>query len=483
MPEISGGAPVPQVASDPKIHAPNHSLPRIGRPAQQSERAPSPFESLLDDSAQTTDQSAPPPPENKAGAADSPQAPIKNNECKPATANDDAPVTTANPAETTVNPGCDGKPAGENKAAVNAKAAAATGDAIKTVDKDDKPPEGSQTDNPTATAPTDSIQTIITTSAVALAPAAGPTANQTPKPDPNAGGQPVELLQLSAMAGDGMPTLKGLDGPKAGIGKQAGAEKKVDAETQVDSTVSPAETTGDVPPANKVTPQSHADKPQFAASESDKDHVAQARGEVTSVGHRSTGTSESLSSDPSGASPSVSNDASTTTMVTEAGQTTPTGAAPPTAATAAVAQSAAQQAAPIPLAGLAVDIAGKAIAGKNRFEIRLDPPELGRIEVRLDVDRDGNVTSRLTVDRADTFDLLRRDAAGLERALQDAGLKTADNGLQFSLRDQSTSQQQTNGGSDVAQIVVQDEMLPSADAIPQNYGRLLGQGGGLDIRV
>jgi hypothetical protein len=29
-------------------------------------------------------------------------------------------------------------------------------------------------------------------------------------------------------------------------------------------------------------------------------------------------------------------------------------------------------------------------------------------------------TSRLTVDRADTYDLLRRDAAGLERALQDA---------------------------------------------------------------
>jgi flagellar hook-length control protein FliK len=74
------------------------------------------------------------------------------------------------------------------------------------------------------------------------------------------------------------------------------------------------------------------------------------------------------------------------------------------------------------------------LAGKNRFEIRLDPPELGRIEVRLDVDRDGNVTSRLTVERVETLDLLRRDAAGLERALQDGGLKTTDNGLQFSLR-------------------------------------------------
>ena len=63
---------------------------------------------------------------------------------------------------------------------------------------------------------------------------------------------------------------------------------------------------------------------------------------------------------------------------------------------------------------------GRRSRGKNRFEIRLDPPELGRIEIRIDVDHDGNVTSRLTVDRADTYDPLRRDAAGLERALQDA---------------------------------------------------------------
>jgi flagellar hook-length control protein FliK len=140
-------------------------------------------------------------------------------------------------------------------------------------------------------------------------------------------------------------------------------------------------------------------------------------------------------------------------------------------------------AAAVPLAGLAVEIAGKALAGKNRFEIRLDPPELGRIEVRLDVDRDGNVTSRLTVDRADTLDLLRRDASSLERALQDAGLKTTDNGLQFSLRDQSMSQQQPGNGSDTAQIVVKDDTLPPLDVIPQNYGRLAGQGGGLDIRV
>ena len=136
----------------------------------------------------------------------------------------------------------------------------------------------------------------------------------------------------------------------------------------------------------------------------------------------------------------------------------------------------------VPLSGVAIEIAGKALAGKNRFEIRLDPPELGRIEVRLDVDRDGNVTSRLTVDRPDTLDLLRRDAAGLERALQDAGLKTANNGLQFSLRDQSMHEQQAGTSPGAAAMVATDESLPSTDVIPQRY-RLAGQGSDLDIRV
>jgi hypothetical protein len=93
----------------------------------------------------------------------------------------------------------------------------------------------------------------------------------------------------------------------------------------------------------------------------------------------------------------------------------------------------------VPIAGLAVEIASHALAGKNRFEIRLDPPELGRIDVRLDVDRDGKVTSRLVVDRPETLDMLRRDAPALERSLQQAGLKTADDALQFSLRDQGGS--------------------------------------------
>ena len=108
--------------------------------------------------------------------------------------------------------------------------------------------------------------------------------------------------------------------------------------------------------------------------------------------------------------------------------------------------------APVPLESLAVEIAARAQSGSNRFEIRLDPPELGRIDVRLDIDRSGNVTSRLVVDKAETLEALRRDAHQLERALQDAGLKTSDNGLQFSLRDQAFSERQDQAGSDTGTL-------------------------------
>jgi flagellar hook-length control protein FliK len=138
----------------------------------------------------------------------------------------------------------------------------------------------------------------------------------------------------------------------------------------------------------------------------------------------------------------------------------------------------------VPVAGLAVAIAARAKAGSNQFDIRLDPPELGRIDVRLDVAGNGQVTSHVTVDRADTLQLLQSHQPQLERALEQAGLKTADNGLQFTLRDQSfTGQNSNNGGAPApaAQLIVPDADLPPIQST-QIYSRY-GLGSGLDIRV
>lgn len=164
----------------------------------------------------------------------------------------------------------------------------------------------------------------------------------------------------------------------------------------------------------------------------------------------------------------------------------------PTAATAASVAHAGPPA--VPVAGIAVEISAQAQAGRNRFDIRLDPPELGRIDVRLDVDRDGKVTSHLIVDRLETLDLLRRDASEIERSLQQAGLKTADNNaLQFSLRDNGTSGGFSNFGgynpypndgspAGTTRLIIPDRDLSPVDAAA-GHGRAGSVGGGIDIRV
>lgn len=140
----------------------------------------------------------------------------------------------------------------------------------------------------------------------------------------------------------------------------------------------------------------------------------------------------------------------------------------------------------VPIAGLAVEIASRALYEKNRFEIRLDPPELGRVDIRLDVDRQGNVTSRLIVERAETLEILRREAPQLERAFEQAGLKTNDNSLQFSLRNQSSGWMGQNNdnefASNAARLVVPDDEMAIIEAV-RGYNRWLGRSGGVDISV
>jgi flagellar hook-length control protein FliK len=141
--------------------------------------------------------------------------------------------------------------------------------------------------------------------------------------------------------------------------------------------------------------------------------------------------------------------------------------------------------APVPLSGLAVEIAASVQNGRTRFEVRLDPADLGQIDVRIDVDRSGQVTSHLTVEKPETLSMLQQDAPQLQQALNDAGLKTGSGGLQFSLRDQSSSGQNNNGNltnGNAHQLVVSEEDTVSPAAVGR-YGRIAGTSGGIDIRV
>lgn len=90
----------------------------------------------------------------------------------------------------------------------------------------------------------------------------------------------------------------------------------------------------------------------------------------------------------------------------------------------------------INLPHIAAEISRHVQNGVSRFEIKLNPAELGRIDVRMEVDGSGNVVARLAVERSETLDLLQRDHRALERALADAGLDSAKTELEFSLQQQ-----------------------------------------------
>ena len=91
----------------------------------------------------------------------------------------------------------------------------------------------------------------------------------------------------------------------------------------------------------------------------------------------------------------------------------------------------------IPSRTVAIAMMRGADRGNTHFEIRLDPPELGRVDIRMSVGRSGQVQAQLKFDRPETLELFQRDARALEKALSDAGLSADAADLEFSMQDQS----------------------------------------------
>ena len=441
---------MPSVASEPTTPAFKPSLPNPARPAQSSEGGqPSPFDVLLDAGTEAAAQPAPPPPPTTAqtAPADSSQPPAKipdKSQTKDGdaakTANTDTTANTADAGNSDPT-ATGGKAVSSVKAKTDAKICEQTGDDTKlTGDKtagDGKPADGLTPAVHTALLANNAAQAVVPAAALVIATAS------------------VAVPQaISATALQGAVTATENSKGKPAINSDASTK-----------TISAPKGDG---------------KPQPATGDADKLATTPTHDEAPAIGHH-IATAEvppAITADAQAAAPKTFADAVQQTALTAPSQdvtqttTNPAAPAPPAA-----------QALAVPLTGVAIEIAGKALEGKNRFEIRLDPPELGRIEVRLDVDRDGNAVTRLIADRSDTLDLLRRDANSLQQALQDAGLKTSDNGLQFSLRDQTMGRDQNNTPMPAAaQIVVKDDALP-ADISPRNYPRLAGLGGGIDIRV
>ena len=136
-------------------------------------------------------------------------------------------------------------------------------------------------------------------------------------------------------------------------------------------------------------------------------------------------------------------------------------------------------------AQVAVHIVRAVADGVSRFNVQLQPAELGRVEVKMEISRDGAVRAMVVADRQETVDQLQRDSRALERALQEAGLKADSQNLHFSLRGgqngHAMSENRTsignsgNGEADITEV--------SESALAVHWSNVAGSTGALDIRV
>jgi flagellar hook-length control protein FliK len=137
----------------------------------------------------------------------------------------------------------------------------------------------------------------------------------------------------------------------------------------------------------------------------------------------------------------------------------------------------------LPQERIALAIVRQVQEGVSRFEIRLDPPELGRIEVKLSLRADGHVSAQLAADRPDTLELLQRDARVLQRALTDAGLHMDSGSLSFGLRERGNRQAFDQDEASPSQAVL-DADEDEVSALP--YGTALTaslEPGRVDLRI
>jgi flagellar hook-length control protein FliK len=117
--------------------------------------------------------------------------------------------------------------------------------------------------------------------------------------------------------------------------------------------------------------------------------------------------------------------------------------------------------------------------GNDQMSVQLQPGDLGKITVKLDVSADGRVHGTVTADNPKTLDMLQKDSRSLERALQDAGLRTDPGSLQFNLGGQknnggTTGQsaenpQAANGNGALSTTDANGEDLVDIHTIPETY--------------
>ena len=102
---------------------------------------------------------------------------------------------------------------------------------------------------------------------------------------------------------------------------------------------------------------------------------------------------------------------------------------------------------PIPYGMLPIEIGLGALHGKRSIDVLLSPEELGAVEIRLEVSNNSEVKAHIRADRPETLSLLMNDSHALKSALDQTGMTTTTDSLQFSLRQDGQSQSNSNNPS------------------------------------
>lgn len=122
------------------------------------------------------------------------------------------------------------------------------------------------------------------------------------------------------------------------------------------------------------------------------------------------------------------------------------------------------------------EILAKRLEKTSVFDLRLDPPELGRVEGRLAVNDDGKAVLSLTFDSQNAFDLFSRDEGALRQALAQAGLDFGAGDFVFAFRERASE----------SHAFITDVDGAAAAETPRNYDPAFfasWSAGALDIRI
>jgi flagellar hook-length control protein FliK len=146
---------------------------------------------------------------------------------------------------------------------------------------------------------------------------------------------------------------------------------------------------------------------------------------------------------------------------------------------------------PVPIEQVAVQIKKAIGEGADKINIKLQPANLGKVEVRMEIGKDGILTASVIAEKPETLELLQRDVRGLEKVLQEGGLKTDSQSFNFSLKEHA--QQQAANGRDKTNEQTDNNDKTFNDTEPDEaetpaseaaiYGQNIATNGGVNIMI